>query len=539
MPVSQDAPATSTPDSSKPVLSMPVNIASGTTVELQCGRTYQGTLDLRGKSNVTVKTAGDCGKAVLTPGQAITGWTWHQGGIYSAPIAFDAVQVLINGQPLSTAHWPNRPQTWAKATAANTSSLSYSMPNADLAGATLIFKPYEWSVEARRITSYTDDVMTLASTGNPNYDGYDLGGTVEFYVEGKLWMLDEAGEWAISGGRLYVWAPDGQSPEGRAWASPGKHGIDAANSRNVAIDGVSVYAAANGINAPDAVNVSVSNSDIANSSGNGIMNSGGSGLSVNRATVRNSRHDGIVVKWGGGSETIQNSRVDASGVIGMPVNAHAAISLTVSEGSRILNNVVTNSGYIGIRFFRNATVTNNTVDSACQVLPDCGGMYTMARDKLPLNTRIEGNAIRNVGQAHRLAWGIMLDDSANGVTVTGNTIAGNRNGLFIHNGYNNTITGNTFSKNSQSHIQMAEGGSAASVRNNVVSGNTLTSVDGEESYRISSSLGTGSVAQFGSYGNNTYSSSSAIFANYNGEALNFAQWKERTGQDDSSTLKAP
>lgn len=518
---------------------MPSGIGSGSLVELQCGRVYRGTLDLKGKSNVTVRTAGSCGKAVLTPGQAITGWTQYQGSIYSAPITFTAAQLLIDGQPVSQAHWPNRPQTWASASNASANSLSYAMPNTDLAGATLIFRPYDWAIEARNITGYANGAMTVAATGNPAYDGYALNGPTDFYVEGKLWMLDEPGEWAVSNGRLYVWTPDGKSPEGRAWAAPNQNAIEASDSSGITIDGVRVYGAANGINAIGAVKLGVSNVDIVNSSESGIQNSGGSGLLVDRSSIRNSRHDAISVHWGGGGETISNSSIDASGVIGMPANARAAIDLTVGDGSHILNNSVSNSGYIGIRFFRNAMVSNNTVDTACVVLTDCGGLFTSAPDKLALNTRIDGNTVRNVGPAQTLAWGIYLGDYANGATVVNNIVAGNGNGMNIFDGFSNSISGNTFSDSTQAHIQMSESGSTASVRNNAVTGNTFVARKGEETYRISSDIGTASVAQFGSYDNNSYKSSSAVFANYNGEPLSYAQWRARTGQDVGSTIAAP
>lgn len=518
---------------------MPAAVANGSTVELQCGRTYQGTLDLKGKSNVTVKTAGDCGKAILSPGQAISGWTRHQGNIFSAPVAFAPAQVHVDGQPVALAHWPSRAQTWAKASGSSASSLSYAMPNGDLAGATLIFRAYDWAIEARKVTGYSGGVMTLAASDNPNYGGFGLAGTPNFYVEGKLWMLDEPGEWAYSDGRIYLWTADGQSPEGRAWASPDKHGIDAAASKSISIDGVSIYGAANGINAPDALNLSVTNTDIVNSSQNGILNSGGTALLVDGSSIRQSRHDAISVRWGGGGETVRNSRIDASGVTGMPVNARAAINLTLSQGSTVSNNSVTNSGYIGIRAYRNATVSGNTVDGACSVLTDCGGIYTSAPDKQPLGTRIEQNTIKNVGWPHQLAWGVFLDESANGVTVAGNTITGSANGVFIHNGFNNSLTGNKLSKNRQSHIQMWESSSTSSVRNNAVSGNEFSSTNGEETYRLGTEAAGKPVAQFGTYGNNAYTSSSSIFANFNGEALDFAQWKARTGQDGNSTFSRP
>lgn len=526
-----------TPDLTLPALALPTNISNGSVVQLQCGRTYSGSLDLAGKSNVTVKTEGTCGKAVILPGEPVNGWTQYQGNIYSAPIAFDAAQVLVDGQPLARAHWPSRSQTWAKASSTSTNTLIYAMPNNDLAGATLLFRPNDWAIEARTVTGYSGSTMNLATTGNISFDGYALSGQPDFYVEGKLWMLDEPGEWVVSGGRLYVWTADGKSPQGRVLASPNKDGIDARNSQGVTVDGVSIYAAANGINAQDAKNLRVTATDIANSSENGILNSGGSGLYVDGVNIRNSRHDAIAVKWGGGGETVRNSTIDSSGVTGMPTNSHAAINLTVGVGSNVSNNTITNSGYIGIRAFRNATVAQNKVDGACMVLTDCGGMYFASHDGQALNTVVEGNTISNAGGSQRLAWAIDLD-TAIGITVSNNTITASANGMQLHNGNGNTISGNRFSASRQAHIQMDEDGSSPSVRNNVVKNNVFTSKNGEETYRISSTLGANSVAQFASYTDNAYTSSPATFANFNGELLNFAQWKARTGGDASSTFQS-
>ncbi|MDB5825518.1 MAG: right-handed parallel beta-helix repeat-containing protein [Herminiimonas sp.] len=527
------------PDASQPLLSLPTNIANGSVVSLLCGRTYQGTLNLAGKSNVTVDTAGACGKAVITPGQAITGWTQYQGNVYSAPIAFDAAQVIVDGQPASMAHWPNRAATWATATSSTPTSLSYAMPNADLVGAKLVFKAFDWAIERRTITASSNGVMTVTDPSNPSFGGYAVSGAPSFYVEGKLWMLDEPGEWAVSGGRLYVWAADGKSPEGRIWASPDSHAIEASNSNGVAVNNVRLFGAANGINANSAVNLKVTNAEIINSSENGIVNTGGSGLTVEGSTIRNSRHDGIVVKWGGGNESITASTIDSSGVLGMPTNARGAINLTLGSGATVAGNHVTNSGYIGIRFFRNAAVTDNIVDAACQVLSDCGALYVAAPDKLPLSTRISGNTISNTSPAQRLSWGLQMDDHANGVTVSGNTFSGNANGMMIFDGFGNTITGNRFGASTQAHIQMAEAGTTPSVRNNSFSGNSFVTRNAEETYRVSSDIGAASVALFGSYNNNTYASSSSIFANFNGAAYSFAQWKTSTGQDAASTLASP
>ncbi|WP_228535576.1 right-handed parallel beta-helix repeat-containing protein [Noviherbaspirillum malthae] len=532
-------PAVPPQNAALPPLAVPTGIANGSKVQLECGRMYYGTLDLKGKSNVTVSTAGNCGKAILSPGQAIKGWVQHQGNIYSAPVDFDVAQVSISDQPLAKAHWPSAAQVWARAASSSESSLSYVMPNADLVGATLVFKPYVWAIEARKITAYSGDRMTLANTGDINFGNYALGGQVDFYVEGKLWMLDEPGEWAVSGGRLYVWAPDGQSPEGRVWASPDKDGIDASNSRSVTIDGIAISGSANGINALGATGLNVANVDIRNSSSSGIQNAGGSGLQVSASSIRNSRHDAIAVKWGGGGERIVNSTIAATGSFGMPTNSHAAINLTASDGAVVQNNKVSNSGYIGIRVFRNGVVSGNTVDGACKTMTDCGGIFTSSPERVRLDTRIENNVVRDVGPKQILAWGIYLGDYANGTVVSGNNVTGSGNGMEILNGYDNTVTANVFAQNTQAHVQIVEAGTSAVVRNNAFNDNAFTTTGKQEMYRISSDLGTNAVARFGSYSGNRYASSSSIFANFNGEALSFTQWKARTGQDGNSTLAAP
>lgn len=527
------------PDTSRPALGFPASITDNSIVSLECGRVYQGTLDLRNRSNVTVRTGGDCGPAVITPGRAVTEWTRHEGNIYSAALGFDAAQVVVDGQPVSKAHWPSRSQGWAKATSASANSLSYAMPNSDLVGATLIFRYADWAIEARRISAYSGNTFTLASTGNYAYDNYALSGSVSFYVEGKLWMLDEPGEWAMRDGRLYLWAADGASPEGRTWAFPAAHGVNASDTRNVSLEGIRIYGAANGIHALGAQNLRVANVKIVNASENGIVNHGGAGLFVDGTTIRNVKHDGISVHWGGGKEVIQDSRIDNAGTVGMPANARAAINLTQSSGARVLRNHVSSAGYIGIRVLGEANVRDNTVDGACIVLTDCGGIFTFARDKQVLNTRIEGNTIRNVGPNQRLAWGIYLSEYANAVMVANNTVAQVGNGMNLFNAYNVTISGNRFSDSRQAHIEITEDASAGTTRNLSVTGNHFTSIKGEENYRNSSNLGESSVVQFGTFDNNTYITNASTFANLHGQLLNFSQWKARTGQDQNSTLRAP
>jgi parallel beta-helix repeat protein len=521
-------------DSPTALLPAPSDITNGATIALECGRVYVGTLNLVGKSEVKVKTEGSCGKAAISPGRPITEWTKHQGKIYSAPVAFVPVQVAVAGKPLELAHYPNRPQTWLKGKSEGPYQLRYSIPNPDLAGATLVYRPEDWTIETRLIKEYGNGSITL---GPKVGDAIDPKPVTDFYVEGKLWMLDTPGEWAYRGGRLYVWAPDGQSPEGRTWAAPKASGIDATDSRNVTIDGVRVFSASIGIDGSNSTNLQILNAEIVNSAEDGIF-AGGSGLLVDRTSISHSVRNGILGFYGITGSVVTNSTVTATGTFGMPKRSKGAIAFEEATGQRIVNNKVSDASYIAIRVHRDAVVANNTIESVCLILTDCGGIYTFAPDKQPLNVRIEGNTIKKLAQ--RQAYAIYLDDNANGVIVTRNIISDNPGGIELHNGFNNIVTHNVFSSSGFEHILFNETTPAASVRFNQITDNTFISRKGEATYRLWSVHGGATVEQFAHFGGNSYTASSSGFAEVAGTGmLTFNSWKSRMKEGRANWKEAP
>ncbi|WP_188827422.1 right-handed parallel beta-helix repeat-containing protein, partial [Massilia psychrophila] len=321
-------PPTTPPPTTPPigtVLPTPTNVASGATVSLQCGTTYQGTLELNGKTNVTVKTVGTCGKAGISPGRAVTGWVKGAGNIYSAPISFAPVQVAVGSTFVPAAHWPNQP--WATSTS--------GMPSSDLAGANHVFLDNQSVIRSQVLTGNS------VSAGKP------------FYVEGKLWMLDSPGEWAVSNGRIHMWSPDGSNPEGKVWASANGNGVNADNSSGITIDGVRIFSATDGVSANSSTNLKVLNTDITNSARDGIWASGSKGLQVNLSNVSNSRRNGIDGWYSVNGAVITNSTVSNTGMSGMPSTTDAGIMFG-DGGTNTIDNVrVTNSGYHGISVLHN------------------------------------------------------------------------------------------------------------------------------------------------------------------------------------------
>ena len=488
-------------------LPVPGQISDGATVLLQCGVTYQGTLALNGKSGVIVKTEGTCGKAGISPRRVVTGWTRQKGSIYSAPIGFTPVQVSIGADLLSAAHWPNR--AWAASTA--------RMPDGELAGATLVVLANQSVIQTKTLT------------------GQRISAATPFYVEGKLWMLDGPGEWAVQEGRLYVWSPDGRSPEGRAWASPDANGINADGSHGVVIDGIAIFSATDGISANGATNLTVRNTDISNSYRDGIWASGSNGLQVHGSSISNTRRNGIDGWYGITGAVIANTAVSNTGMVGMPTASDGAIMFGAGAHNRIDNVRVRESAYHGINVMhnRNSLVRNSVVDGACRRLTDCGAIYTSARDRQPLDLLIEGNTISN--NAGRDVIGVYLDDHANGVTVHRNLFVNNQRGLVIHDGFNNIVSDNMFSSSVVLHIGLAQ--SSGRIHHVRISGNTFISTSGEQTFNLE---GGANYRQFANYDYNTYVSTNwNVFGHaWDGRsaaiASSFPEWKRRMQQDAHS-----
>jgi parallel beta-helix repeat protein len=500
------------PAAPPPVLPVPRDIVDGATVLLECGTEYQGTLDLRGKTGVTVKTAGQCGKARISPRRPVTGWSRVAGSIYAAPIAFTPVQVAVGTNMLSVAHWPNLP--WTTSTA--------GMPAGDLAGATLVVLENQSVIQSRLL------------------DGNRIRTKRPFYVEGKRWMLDSPGEWAVEHGRLYAWAPDGRSPEGRAWAAAAANGIDADGSAGVVIDGVAIFMAADGISANRATRLTVLHTDIEHSYRDGIWASGSRGLRVHGSTVAHARRNGIDGWYAITGAVVTDTSISDTGMSGMPSASDGAIMFGAGADNRIDNVRVERAAYHGMNVMhnRNTSVRNSTVDSACMRLTDCGAIYTAARDGQPLNLHIEGNTVRNT--KGRDTIGIYLDDSANGVTVSRNVVLNNQRGLVVHDGFDTIVSENDFSASAVLHIGLSQG--AGRIHDVHITHNTFRSTHGEQTFNLE---GETDFRRFATYDYNTYiSSDPAVFGHTwdgrtAGVATSYSGWKALMQQDVHSHLVEP
>ncbi len=508
-------------------LPSPTHINDHDTITLDCGRTYVGELKLANLRNVTVRTAGDCGKASLTTALPVTGWRREskQSKIWVGDLDTRPFQIQVGHDFVAQAHHPNTADIWERGESRVPGQLRASLPSGDLAGATLVWRASNWLIQSRAIAHVDDKTLVLAPGDD---EGFGLLPKTEFYVEGKRWMLDSPGEWAWEAGRLYLWTDDGESPEGRTWASSRARAIDASGSRNVRIEGIRIFGAALGIDGTDSRGLVISDVDIENSGEEAML--AGSGTRIRRMHVKGSVQNGIRANDDVRDVAISDSHFDRIGMLGMPRRSKGAIVFEHARNVIVQRNRITNAGYIGIRVFRDALVSDNVVTRACLRLSDCGGIYTFARDRQPLNVKIERNRVSEL--AGRSAYGIYLDDFANGVTVTANQLIDNPGGMELHNGFDNEISGNSFINSRYEHILFNETAPFASISGNRVHHNRFVASGEVPVYRLWSRHGGANVERFAEFSDNRYKSLPKQFAEVEGAGmLDFVRWRERIGEE--------
>ncbi len=527
-------PSQLVPDAGLPDLPMPAGVHDGDTIALDCGRTYAGTLHLEQRRNVTVKTVGDCGPAVVTPARPVEGWRRDPKapGSWITDMPFAPALLELDGRYLPLAHHPNSSTVWLKGSRVGHGRLRASLPSTDLAGATVVWRAADWLIQERRIAAIADDTMVLAAGDD---EGFGLLPETDFYVEGKRWMMDTPGEWAWQDGMLFLKMAQGDAPGARIRASTAAPAVAVNDAQDIRIAGIVVRAAGIGINGAGSQRMQVSDTRIVNCIEAAIV--AGSGTDIVRVQVDGTVRHGIRANDDARDVRIADSRIDHAGMLGMPRRSRGAIVFELASGQTISNNRISDAGYIGIRVFRHARVTGNVIERACLRLSDCGGIYTFARDRAPLDVVIAHNQVRALG-GHP-AYGIYLDDFANDVLVQDNELSGNPSGMQLHNGFDNRIEGNRFDDSRREHILFNETAAFAAIEANRVTGNRFSGAASVPVFRLWSRHGSAHVARFADFERNVYQPLPTAMAEVEGRGLvSPGQWRQWFGDGDARTLRA-
>lgn len=460
----------------------------GDTLALRCGGVWHEALTLirsgTAEHPINVHSYGEpCISAPLIDAALpVDGWHARPDGILAAALGFEPTAVFLNGAYLAPARYPRAGELLADGSPVGKAftGLPAALAARDLAGATLHLRTQGWKIEERHVDEAVDDRLTLDS---PTV--YPAGKGTRYYLSGKPWMLTYPAAWAFDAqaGELLLRLPAGQTAPAVAVARF-EYGLHIASAEHLRIAGLRIaHSRRDGVRIVNSRHVELTDLEVADSGRDGVAIEHGKDVRVLRSRIMRSRHDGLAAIKSSGL-TVRDNRIEHSGVIGPPADSLAAINMEQARDVLVQGNRVTDSGYIGIRFHRQARILDNTVEDSCQVLEDCGAIYAWADNDStpPLDSEVNGNTVRGTrasedNNAYRpFNSGIYLDDLSNGVLVKGNTVTATDSGVHIHNGFNLRVEGNTLTDNRRNQIYFSFGHRRTGVElsGNRVTDNTLT-----------------------------------------------------------------
>ncbi len=444
--------------------------APGDQILFHRGDTFSGTLTPKSSGAagqpITFGAYGMGAKPVLTGLSALGTWKNVGGNIWEAavpqgPAALNAVVVAGALRPMGR---------YPKASAPNGGYLTFeshsgqtSITDSDLAGAPdftggeIVLRMVHWLDYRAPITMDAGTTLTFPAFADaavyPLTDGYG------YFIQNHPATLTEDGDWyyKTSTKTIGMYHANG-APAADVATLDNIISFDSKNNLTFT-DLAIVGSNAEAIRGNGSSFITVKSCDIRFAGTYAVWLNYTSDVVVQDNLIEHGASDGIDIKSPKHENaTITGNTINDTGmVLGLSLSgqtSNQAISVTVKSGATIERNHITDTGYLPIRFDGDdITIKNNVIDGFCSVLDDGGGIYTWNGPKTQFSSRtITGNIVsRGVGAKEGTASGktqangIYLDNNANHVTVTDNTVYQMANkGFHTNSPQDVTVKGNTF-----------------------------------------------------------------------------------------------
>lgn len=533
----------------------------GDSILFKSGSTWREQLNIPSSgaagSPITFGAYGTGAKPVISGADVLpsAGWRVYSGNIYVIKLGSitPPTQLYEDGTYYDPAHYPNSGYLLATANSTDTTSIIDSNLNlqaSQVVGATVKVRPVSWSITTATATAY-DPVAQKITLNGPVYNStLTMTAGWGFYLQNQLWMLTSPGGWYYDpvAGKLYLWTTGSDNPNNHIVEVSNRiYGVYAYGRSYITVNNITITNA-NRYNLCILNGAGVVVNNLTTSGGqNGIyLDSITSGSSIQACSVQNSLSTGIVGYRLGSNTNILNNTINNAGNIGASPGTSQAGIYATGTAINIMNNTVTNSGYTGIEGEGNLlTIQNNRVDMSCLVLDDCGGIYTGdTAGSGTVSKNISNNTVSNsignlsgTSNTNTIAEGIYLDGGSYNITVQNNTVSNTDFGIYIHNGHNNTVSGNTVYAARINGVRIYQDSRAAPgcTHDNMITGNTFETIStGATASYYSAAIQT--ATNFGSYDFNYYChpNSNYVVTNQN---VNYTlpAWQQATGQDLHST----
>lgn len=526
----------------------------GDTIQLRTG-IYREAVSISKSgiaSNPIVIRSFEGERGIVSGADLVRGWARHQGNIYVASFSQPIAQLFASGRRLNRAQYPVSGYLIMNADAASRRELRVDtgdVADRDLIGAGVHVRTLPWQIEDRVVSSTTATTVELASpTDALARRGYG------YYFDNKLWMLTQPGQWFQDkvSGRVYAWLPDSNDPNTELMEAAVRGGISAKSADHIVLTDVAIERTASDSVVIDRTrNFVVTKTTITDSGESGILVRGGSVVRIDDSDIRNMVRDGVVIESDDGV-VVQNCRLTNIGTVGAPVNSYAAIRSVLQQNVQVLDNTISNTGYIGVRIYKDSLVRGNVISDACQVLTDCGGIYmwdgrSPTHESTTANTEVYNNIISGatgntqgaVPAQSGPSVGIYLDDDSNGLDVHDNIAFANQVGVQVHGGRNHRIRRNTVYGNRDAQLKLVEDYAPSTLRGNIISNNVFFPSTEAPSILVENAFGS---IDFGTMSANTFGTlySPIVVKEYLAEEgarrFTLSTWQAATGSEQLSTV---
>lgn len=463
----------------------------GDSVLLKRGETFYGSITVNAsgtaRSPIVISAHGSGEMPVITGLTKLTNWVPVGNGIYESfnfSLRKKLNIVLLNNTQQPMGRYPDNGYLTVGSHVGKTSITDKELKSApNWKGAELVLRTSHWTIERCKITRHSGSTIYYTA----NKGAYEANDDFGYFIQSHIKTLDRLGEWCYDPSTKKVSMYFGSK-------APSSYTVEAAtisdlisSSRknyivfsNITIKGANEK----GFDINKGTSLTIKNCTVLFSGTDGVK-ANAADFKLENSGVLNSNNNGVNVSKTTGAEIRNNIVKNTYTIIGLGQSGNGqGAGIRNGRGGIVEYNQVLNSGYVGVQLGGDyAIVKNNLIDSFCFTKDDGGGIYTSNGPDITNHGRkITGNIVLNgigapegTNTANSSAEGIYMDDNANGVEITGNTIANCHRGIYLHNTRNIVIKNNICYNNTDGQLNMKYDGLGGLLRNHTVTNNIFFS----------------------------------------------------------------
>lgn len=327
----------------------------------------------------------------------------------------------------------------------------------DWTGAEVVIRKNRWAIDRNIIKSHVGTTLTYISSS-----GYKAKNNFGYFIQNHIKTLDRVGEWFYdpSKKKMYVYFGANAPSSYKIEVSTFNNLVFSYNCSHIVFSNLTFKGGnTDSFEIKKGSGITISECEILFSGQNGLSVADHYNFKIENSSILNSNSTGIDLSASNNYAIIRNNLVENTGLfpgMGKAAGSNGIGIQCYSKDGLIEYNKVLNSGYNGIAIKLNRTITkNNFISTFCSVKDDGGGIYSHnGSNKVLAGAIISGNIIENgVGAPEGTdsfvskAEGIYMDDNANTVEISNNTVVNCHSGMYLHNARNIVAVGNIFFNN--------------------------------------------------------------------------------------------